>query len=60
MAEQLLVPGSLTAEPGPQTRAGRWRSAVFLLALTAGLAAITFLVVTLAPSASAAGGCGGG
>ena len=60
MTEQLLVPETPTAEPGRKARAGRWRSAVFLLALMAGLAAITFLAVTLAPSAGAAGGCGGG
>jgi hypothetical protein len=64
MTEQMLVPGSMTAEPGPPAEprppGGRWRSAVFLLALMAGLVAATLLVVTLAPSAGAAGGCGGG
>jgi hypothetical protein len=58
MTEQTLVPGPMTAEPGP--RVGRWRAAVVLLVLLAGLAVTTFLVMALAPSAGAAGGCGGG
>ena len=58
MTEQTLVPGPIMAEPAPPPR--RWGGAVFLLALIAGLAAITFLVLVVAPSAGAAGGCGGG
>ena len=58
MTEQSLVPGPMTAEPGP--RVGRWRAAVVLLVLLAGLAVTTFLVIALVQSAGAAGGCGGG
>jgi len=58
MTEQTLIPGSVAAEPAP--RAGRWRAALVLLALTAGVAAAIILAVLLAPSAGAAGGCGGG
>jgi hypothetical protein len=60
MAEQTLAPGPLTAGPGPEPRAGRWRGAVFLLVVIACLAVITVLVILIAPSAGAAGGCGGG
>jgi hypothetical protein len=59
MAEQTLVDESTTAGPEPP-RGGRWRTTAILLATMAGLAAVTFLVVVLAPSAGAAGGCGGG
>jgi len=52
------VNASMTAGPAPAPR--RWSGTVFLLALIAGLAAVTFLVLVVAPSAGAAGGCGGG
>ena len=59
MAEQLLVSPPQAAEPGP--RPAGWRGFVLLLALLTGLAVGTILVVALvAPSAGAAGGCGGG
>jgi hypothetical protein len=58
MTEQTMIPASITAEPAPPQR--RRSGAVFLLALIAGLAAVTFLVMVVAPSAGAAGGCGGG
>jgi hypothetical protein len=59
MTEQTLVPESTT--PDPVSRGGgRWRGAVPVLALLAVFAAVAFMVVTLAPSAGAAGGCGGG
>jgi hypothetical protein len=58
MTEQTMVPASITAGHAPAPR--RWRGAVFLLALIAGLAAVAFLVLVVAPWAGAAGGCGGG
>jgi hypothetical protein len=58
MTEQTVGPASMTAEPGPAPR--RWRGALFLLTLIAGLAAVTFLLLVVAPSVGAAGGCGGG
>jgi hypothetical protein len=64
MAEHVLMAGSTAAGPQPGPRPGRggqrWRSAVFLLVLVGCLAAITVLVMVVAPSAGAAGGCGGG
>ena len=59
MTEQLLVPERLEAEPG--RRRGEWWGLVVTLALLTGFAAAAILVVALvAPSAGAAGGCGGG
>jgi hypothetical protein len=58
MTEQTLVPGTIAAGPGP--RAGRWRAGLVLVALTVGIAAAIALTVLLAPTAGAAGGCGGG
>ena len=52
------MPGSIAAGPAP--RGGRRRTALAFLALTAGLAAVILLVLALAPSAGAAGGCDGG
>ena len=59
MTPQPQVAELLTAEPAPPRRATR-RDAVFLLVLLAGLIAAGFLLGVAAPSAGAAGGCGGG
>jgi hypothetical protein len=59
MPEQLVIPDQTCAEPGP--RGGAWRGAAYLAVLLACLGiTIVFLVVVVAPSAGAAGGCGGG
>ena len=59
MEEQLLVSKRLAAECGP--RRGGWRGLVLALVLLTGFAAAAILVAAVvAPSAGAAGGCGGG
>jgi hypothetical protein len=59
MTEQLLVSPPQNAEP--EHRPAGWRGFVLSLALLVGFVVGLILVVALvAPSAGAAGGCGGG
>ena len=58
MEQQLLVSERLAAEPGPG--GGGWRGLVLALVLLAGFVVAGILVAVVAPSAGAAGGCGGG
>jgi hypothetical protein len=59
MEKQLLVSKLREADPG--RRRADWRGfALSLALLTVFAVTVVFLVAALAPSAGAAGGCGGG
>lgn len=59
MAEQLLAPEQLEAESG-RRRVDGWRLVLTLALLTGFMVAAILVVALVAPSAGAAGGCGGG